>query len=111
MKENDNLHLRHILESIEKINRLTESKRDGLDFSSDEAVYNASLYLLATIGEAVSSLSDGFKEEHTQVPWKNVEGMRNILIHEYLNVSPIIVWKTIQERLPELEVVIKNALK
>jgi len=111
MKENDVLYLKHILEAIEKITRLTESKQDSQAFSSDEAVYNASLYLLATIGEAVSSLSDDFKAEFSQIPWQNIKDMRNILIHEYLNVSAAIIWKTIRERLPELEATVKDALR
>ena len=110
MKESDILYLHHILDASRKIHRLVQLERDVESFASNEAVYNASLYLLATIGEAVSSLSNEFKQEHTEIPWQNIKDMRNILIHEYLNVSPIIVWKTICERLPELDLVVNSAL-
>ncbi len=110
MKGNDTLYLQHILESIEKIDRLIEKVDNAETFSSDEAVYNATLYLLATIGEAVTSLSNDFKMQHNDIPWQSIKDMRNILIHEYLNVSPTIVWKTLRDRLPELEAVVKKAL-
>lgn len=110
MKENDKLYLQHILESIEKIERLIKDIDDVQLFASDEAVYNATLYLLATIGEAVTSLSDDFKVQYRDIPWQSIKDMRNILIHEYLNVSATIVWKTLCDRLPELKTVVKDAL-
>ena len=110
MQKADALYLRHILDAIEKISRLTQGK-DEQSFVSDEAVYNASLYLLAVIGEAVGNLSEEFKQEHPEIPWQNIKDMRNLLIHEYFGVSGSMVWKTIQERLTELEEVVRNALR
>ena len=66
---------------------------------------------LEVIGEAVKKIPSDFKEKHTEIPWKEIAGMRDKLIHEYFGVNYKIVWKTVQLEIPRLMEKIENILK
>lgn len=101
-REKDIVYLHHIHDAIEEIYVIV-GDRDVEAVMKNHSVYYSVLYLMAVIGEASGKLSQKFKLEHTDIPWEKVRGMRNILIHEYAGVSFEVVWKTVQERLPELK--------
>lgn len=53
------------------------------------------------IGEAVKNLSEDFRNKYPNIPFKQIAGMRDKLIHDYFGVDYEIVWKTINDKLPE----------
>ena len=55
------------------------------------------------IGEAVNKIPDEIKRKYTKIPWIDIAGMRNKLIHEYFGIDCEILWKTIKYRIPELK--------
>ncbi len=71
-------------------------------FSKDSKTQAAVLMQLVIIGEAVKGLSDEFRATLSNIPWKKVAGMRDRLIHDYRNWDFEEIWRTIQNRLPEL---------
>ena len=58
--------------------------------------------MLEVIGEAAGKISDELKAAHPEIPWHEMVGMRNRLIHEYFRISLQTVWDTVQKDLPEL---------
>lgn len=100
-------YLAHIREAISKIERFTRGKTEA-DFLSDDLVQDAVIRNLEIIGEAVTKLSPEFKTRHDDVPWGEIAGMRNRLIHAYMSVNLEIVWSTIQEVLPTFLARISN---
>ncbi len=62
----------------------------------------AALKALETIGEAASRISDMFRSDHPEIPWREIIGMRNRLIHAYFEVDIDKVWETVQDDLPSL---------
>lgn len=58
---------------------------------------------LEIIGEAAGKLSKNFKSEHPEIPWADIVGMRNRLIHEYFGIDVKLVWQTSQKNVPELK--------
>lgn len=93
-------YLGHIRDAIAKIQRYVIDKSET-EFMASELVQDGVIRNLEIIGEAVSKLSPGLKAEYSDVPWSEVSGMRNRLIHGYMYVNPNIVWDTVQKVLPE----------
>ena len=103
------LLLEDMQESLQKIFKFT----DGLDrdaFMGDELVIDAVLRNFEVIGEAASQLPDAFVDDHPDVEWHKMIGMRNRLIHGYFGVSTAIVWETIRQHLPVLRDQLKELL-
>lgn len=81
------------------------------DFQNNNMLVEACVFNLMQIGElAKSSLTDEFKEEITTIPWKQLYGMRNRIVHGYSGVDMKIVWDTIYYDLPTLKNEIENIL-
>ena len=64
---------------------------------------DATLRRLAIIGEAIKNMPKNFKDSHSDVPWREISGMRDVLIHEYFGVRLERAWKTIKEDIPEFK--------
>jgi uncharacterized protein with HEPN domain len=63
------------------------------------------------IGEAVKKLSSELKKGHPEIPWKDVAGMRDKLIHDYFGVDLDAVWDTVRKDIPRLKDEIESLLK
>ena len=72
------------------------------EFQDDELRQNAVTYVIQTIGEAASGVSDELRAAHPEIPWLDIIGMRHRLVHDYLNVDPVKVWETVVDDLPPL---------
>ncbi len=94
--------MEHIFDAIEAIERFTDSKSKE-DFIKDEMLSSAVIKKFEIIGEACSRLSEDFRTTHTNIPWKEIIGMRNILIHDYFGTDLEGVWNSIEEDLPKLK--------
>ena len=90
---------------IAKSARLIIQFAQGLtpeDFSADVRTQGAILYHIEVIGEAVKRLSRSFRETHRAIPWSDIAGMRDRLIHDYSNVDLELVWDTVRQDVPDL---------
>ncbi len=70
--------------------------------ASDVLRQSAILYQISIMGEATKRLSREFREQHSEVPWDDVAGMRDIIAHQYDRVDLDIVWQVIQRNIPDL---------
>ncbi len=101
MKKNDTLYIGHILEAIGKIEKYLNGV-ESEDFLKSDLLIDATIRELMIVGEATNRLSRSFEQEHAVIPFRDIIGMRNILIHEYTGVDAIFVWQTCKEDLPKL---------
>jgi len=95
-------HLEDILDAINKALLFTEDYADYEDFAEDDRAVFAVIRALEVIGEATKRLPDKLRAEHPDVPWASMAGMRDKLIHDYVNVDRRIVWRTVQDELPSV---------
>ncbi|MFI4957484.1 MAG: DUF86 domain-containing protein [Gammaproteobacteria bacterium] len=108
MKKDWKLYANHILDCIAKINQI---KARG-DITKDDVLYDAALRNLQTLSEATRHLPEDKTAQYSTVPWKNISGFRNILVHDYLGeIDPHTVLKVIDTHLAVLEVAIIDMLK
>lgn len=75
---------------------------DRAAFCADPKTYFAVLHQFTILGEATKRLSEPFRSSHPEIPWKQMSGMRDVLIHRYDEVSLEEVWKAVAEDLPPL---------
>lgn len=109
-KPKDRGRLLHIMESLNNITEFLEGKT-AEDFLLDKLLYFAIVKNLEIIGEASYMLSLEFKENHPMTSWKDMIGMRHILVHGYYQVDSRIIWATIVNDLPTLRKQIEDYLK
>lgn len=97
----------HILDAIAKIQRI----RMRGDLVADEVLYDATLRNLQTLSEATQLMPDDRKAAFPNIPWQEISGFRNILVHNYLgDIDPLTVAAVIDKHLPALEESIRAML-
>jgi uncharacterized protein with HEPN domain len=80
------------------------------DFVSDTKTADAVVRNLEVIGEAASRLPAGFRDLHPNIPWRQIVGLRNRIVHAYFDVDLEIVWTISREELPKLTAAIRSLL-
>ena len=97
----DRLYFSDILECIERIKVYTQEGREA--FMASMLVQDGIIRNLEVIGEATKRISDQVRQSYPDVPWKQMAGMRDVLIHDYLRINLKRVWQTVEQDLPILK--------
>jgi uncharacterized protein with HEPN domain len=105
-KPKDRIYVEHILEAIALIEGFVAGKTLD-DFQRVPMLNSAVIRQLEIIGEAAKRLSEDFKSERTHLPWRRITGMRDFLIHDYLEIDLEIVWRTATEDIEELKLALQ----
>ena len=108
MKE-DKVYLEHIQDCIKQIMDYTHEGKS--DFMLDRKTQDAVVRNLEIIGEAVKNISPELKTLYPQLPWQNMAGMRDKLIHEYFGVNLELVWGVVENNLLTVDATISHILK
>jgi uncharacterized protein with HEPN domain len=98
--KDDRVYLSHIRDAIDRIEAFTSGGLEG--FVRDLMVQDAVIRNLEVIGEATKGLSEEIRSANPDVPWKQIAGMRDVLIHHYFGVKLETVWQVVIEHLPPL---------
>lgn len=96
------VYLRHVLESIELIERRI-ANLSRVEFLKDVDIQDMIVRRLEVIGESVRNLPKEFRVSHSEVNWQGPADMRSALIHGYLEVDYEIVWDTVRNDLPKFK--------
>jgi uncharacterized protein with HEPN domain len=97
----DRERLLDILEAVERIEKYAGSSRQVVE--RDELLQTWFVHHGQIIGEAAGKLSEGLRAAHPEVPWAEIVGMRNVLVHEYFGVNVEEIWATTRHDLPKLK--------
>jgi uncharacterized protein with HEPN domain len=109
MRRDDAVYLRHILDAIDKIEEYSAGM-DRAAFQASPMTQDAVIRQLEIIGEATKRLSQGLRSASVSVPWQDIGGMRDKLIHDYMGVDVETVWLTIRENLPSFKAQVRAIL-
>jgi len=96
------LYIEDILDSIAKIEQYTKDINEN-EFLTDTQIQDSVLRRLEIIGEAVKSIPNTLRDKYPQIPWKNIAGLRDVLIHEYFGVNLRRAWKVAKEDILNLK--------
>jgi uncharacterized protein with HEPN domain len=102
-------YLKDILDSIEKVEEFIEGFEFD-EFSKDTKTIYAVVRALEILGEATKNLPNSLREKHPEVPWKDMAGFRDKVVHGYFGVDLEVVWHTAVEDAPALKPLITKIL-
>ena len=105
----DSERLKHILEAMNVIIENKE-KHSFEEITSDKIILFGFVKHVEIIGEAVYKLTKEFREQHPEVEWDVIEGMRHVLVHGYYKIKPEQLWDTIENDIPQLKPLIEELL-
>lgn len=103
-------YLNDIFDAIEKVERFTQGM-DFAQFAADDKTVFAVVRSLEIIGEATKKVPKPIKNRYPAIPWQEMAGIRDKFIHEYFGVKLEVVWKTVQQDLPDLKPLIAQMIK
>ncbi|HOP00396.1 MAG TPA: DUF86 domain-containing protein [Bacteroidales bacterium] len=105
--KDDLFYIENILQSRSRI-QLYISSKDYATFVGDFIVQDAVVRQLEIIGKATKKITKDFRNNNPEIPWADMAGMRDILIHDYIDVDLDIVWKTASESIPKLKALLEK---
>ncbi len=107
---NDKVRLQHIHDAIKEINSYT-ANISFKEFKSNSMMIYASVKQLEIIGEAASKITKHFIKLYSEIEWREIIALRNLLVHEYFGIDEEIIWGIIKKDLPELQIKVNRILE
>lgn len=105
----DRERLLDLQDAVARIEKYAARGRQA--FEEDELIQNWVVRHLQILGEAARALSQEFRQTHSDWPWSQIVGMRNILVHHYFDIDTAIVWSVVEKHLPDLKDKVDAALR
>lgn len=109
MPRDDLIRLQHMLDAAKEALSFAKNKSRN-DLSADRMLALSIVKSIEIIGEAASTVSKEFRENHKEIPWANIIAMRNRLIHVYFDIDLDRVWDTITDDIPPLIVALEKVI-
>jgi len=107
---NISLYLQDILDAMHAIEKFVEGI-DFEEFKADDKTASAVIRKFEIIGEAAKQVPEDIRKKYNQLPWKEMAGMRDRLIHFYFGVKHELVWQTIRDVIPTVKPLIQEILR
>lgn len=104
-----------LLAIIKHCNIIDDTKKhfgdDYKKFEENNIYQNAILTPVTQIGELVKRLPDEFRQKYTEIPWRNIAGMRDIAVHNYETIDKLILWNVTDKEIEKIKQFCINVLK
>ena len=108
MKKDPRIYLAQILERIIRIEDFTSMGKQS--FLENPLIQDAVIRNLEVIGEASRRVGAEYRIAHPEIPWREMTGLRNILIHDYESVNLEKIWQVIEKELPSVKITLETIL-
>jgi len=102
MKKDPGVFLDHILECIDLIENYSEGIAEA-EFMKSVSLQDMIIRRIEIIGEAVKNLPDDIKKEHPEIPWRDIAGLRDIVVHQYFGLDLELIWDVVTRDIPNLK--------
>ena len=106
--KDDRVYLQHIRDALDDIAAYANAGREA--FFAERMRQDATIRKLQVIGQAVKNLSDRSKSRQPHIPWKQIAGLRDKVIHDYFGINLDIVWAVVEKELPQLRRAVDDLL-
>ena len=103
-------YLRDMLDAMEKAQQFVENLSYE-EFKEDDKTVFAVVRALEIVGEATKNIPNDIRNEYPEVPWKDMAGMRDILIQDYFGADVETVWLTVTEKIPQVKPLIQTMVE
>lgn len=104
-----------LLNIIKHCNIISETKNyfgnEYKDFENNVIYQNAILTPVTQIGELVKKLPDDFRKQYSEIPWRNIAGMRDIVVHNYETIDKLILWNVADKEIDKIKEFCKNLIE
>jgi uncharacterized protein with HEPN domain len=107
--KDDSVYLKHMVDAIKRIEEYTAST-DSLTFFKTPLIQDGVIRQIEIIGEATKNLSAALRDKYPSIPWQDIAGMRDKLIHDYFGVDIDAVWETVRKDIPILKAEMSNII-
>jgi uncharacterized protein with HEPN domain len=109
MQQSDTIRIKHMIEAAEEAISFAEGK-ERKDLDGERMLVLSVIKEIEMIGEAAAKISVEVRGKKSQIPWNDIVGMRNHLVHGYFDVDLDLLWNTIEHNLPVLVMNLKKIL-
>jgi uncharacterized protein with HEPN domain len=106
----DEERLQDILEALNSVAKMIDGKTEA-DFLGDETLCYAVAHRLTVVGEAAGRISAEIRDRNPSIPWPDIVGLRNILVHQYFGIHWPLVWQTATDHAPALRTQVAELLR
>ena len=106
MRRDDQVRLQHMLDAAREAIGFAQG-RARTDLDSDRMLVLSLIKEIEIVGEAATQVSEVTREQLPEIPWTDIVGMRNRLVHAYFDINLEILWRTVQDDLPPLVTVLE----
>jgi len=106
--KDDKIYLFHIIECIENIKDYVAPGKSV--FFESKLIQDAVIRNLEIIGEATKKISAELRQKENNIPWREMAGLRDVLIHDYFGVDLSIIWNVVEKELPKIHTLIKDIM-
>lgn len=110
MRKDDQVRLRHMLDAAREAVTFVQGRRRA-DLDTDRMLALSLVKEIEIIGEAANQIAKTAREELPEIPWADIIGMRNRLVHAYFDINLEILWQTVEQDLPPLIRALERVLK
>jgi uncharacterized protein with HEPN domain len=110
MRKDNRVYIRQMIDAVVKIEKYLDERTFG-EFKETDFLFDAVMRQLMIIGEASLRFGPAFRRTYDRLPWAQMKGMRNRIIHEYDGLNERIIWDTCRQDLPALKIALEGILE